>query len=109
MRITFLFLFLALLLTNCSLSPCGSNKDQFLQRFDNLMEEVKEDRLPLGDEGWADRDERFRALVEECYDQFEEELSGKEKRRFWAKSAGYYKNRFGKAALDKWFKGKKTD
>lgn len=97
------------LITGCSLDGCGSNKEQFLDRFADLMEEVDEARPPLGDPAWEAFDERFRSLVEECYDKHEAELSGAEKRRFWAQSMGYYKDRYGKAALDKWLRGKKRD
>jgi hypothetical protein len=88
---------------------CGTNKDQFLDHFANLMEEVDEARPPLGDPAWEAFDERFRSLVEECYEKHEADLSGAEKRRFWAQSMGYYKDRYGKASLDKWLRGKKTD
>lgn len=102
-------IFSLFLMPGCSLDGCGNNKDQFLDRFADLMEEVDETRAPLGDPAWEDFDERFRSLVEECYDKHEPELSGAEKRRFWAQSMGYYKDRYGKAALNKWLKGKKTD
>ena len=100
----------ALFLPACSLvDPCGSNKDQFLDKFEAFMTEVDENRLPLGDPGWEERDERFTELVEDCYDQHEAELSGGEKRRFWFKAMGYYKDRFGQAALDRWLRGKNRD
>lgn len=86
----------------CSTDGCGRDKDQFLARFEALLTEVDENRLPLGDPGWEARDDRFEQLVDVCYDQFAADMTGREKRRFWGKAMGYYKDRFGKAALDKW-------
>jgi hypothetical protein len=95
------------LLPACSLlDPCGRDKDQFLEKFEAFMDEVDDHRLPLGDPGWEERDERFAELVEGCYDQHAADMSGGEKRRFWFKAMGYYKDRFGQAALDRWLKGK---
>lgn len=109
MRVFFALIFSLIVFNSCSLDGCGSNKEQFLDRFADLMEEVDKTRPPMGDPAWESFDERFRSLVEECYDKHEAELTGGEKRRFWAQSMGYYKDRYGKAALDKWLRGKKTD
>ena len=92
----------ALLLTGCQGDPCGNSKETYLQNFETLMTEVKDRDLPLNDPAWDRYDERFRALVEECYDQHEAELSGGEKRRFWLRALGYYRTRFGEGAAREW-------
>lgn len=95
---------LLLLLSGCSIDPCGSDKEAFLQRFDRLMTEVKAENLASDDSGWEEYDERFRAMVEECYDLHEAELTGGEKRRFWFSAMGYYKDRYGEGAMRKWLR-----
>ena len=99
--ITLMAAFAALaLLAGCTQGPgCSDSKDAFLQDYFNLVEEAAAANLPVSDSGWKKYDERFRAYVEECYDLYEPELSGKERRRFWAKSMKYYAERYGGGAL----------
>lgn len=99
LRTFFPLAMLLLLVAGCSFGPCGSSKTQFLQRFNQLMDEVEATSLPLSDPAWEAFDTRFKSLVEDCYDQYEAELTGREKRNFWFKALGYYKDRFGEAAL----------
>jgi len=86
-----------LLLQSCSLDPCGADKDVFLERYHAFMDEVKAAELGVSDEGWQDYDAEFKTFVEVCYEGFESEMSGREKRRFWTKAMGYYYNRYGKS------------
>ena len=84
------------LLSSCSQQPtCGNSKADFLQGYYDLINEATAGKLPMSDEGWKKYDERFRAYVEECYEQYESELSPKERRRFWARSVKYYARRYG--------------
>jgi len=81
---------------SCSTDSCGATKDGFLERYDAFMEDVKTADLAVSDEGWARYDDRFKTFVEVCYESFEPELSGRERRQFWTKAMGYYYNRYGK-------------
>ena len=83
------------LLAGCSSNPCGNDKDSFLNNYYRLVEEATKANLPVSDSRWEKYDERFRAYVEECYDLYEAELSGREKRRFWTRSLKYYAQRYG--------------
>ncbi|MCB0569103.1 MAG: hypothetical protein KDC66_05045 [Phaeodactylibacter sp.] len=91
----FLLPVLVALLAGCSSSPCGNDKDSFLKGYYQLVEEAAGANLPVSDSRWEKYDERFRAYVEECYDLYEAELSGREKRRFWGRSLRYYAQRYG--------------
>ncbi|MCO6489382.1 MAG: hypothetical protein J5I98_13240 [Phaeodactylibacter sp.] len=103
-----LWVFGLALLAGCSSgSPCGNSKDVFLQNYYSLVDEAAAANLPASDDKWAKYDERFRAFVEECYDQYEPELSPKERRRFWSKSLKYYAQRYGDGAIKEL--GKKKD
>lgn len=93
---------------SCSLDACGANKDAFLSRYNDFMAEVKAANLSVSDAGWSKYDDRFRKYVEHCYEQFEPELTGKEKRRFWSSAMSYYYNRYGKS-LGKDLFGKEED
>ncbi len=108
MRKYILILIIGLGLVACSGNPCSGDKEAYLERFNNLMKETSSLRASLDDPVWEDYDEQFRVMVEECYDIHEDALTGGEKRRFWFKAMGYYKDRYGKAALDQWIWGKKA-
>ena len=83
-------------LASCSQQPtCGNSKAAFLQAYYDLIDEATAVKLPMSADGWEKYDERFRAYVEECYEQYESELSPKERRRFWSRSVKYYARRYG--------------
>ena len=105
----FIALILSLSLAACTGDACPSDKKTYLKNFNALMSETSSMRAQLDDPVWEEYDEKFRIMVEECYETHEDELTGREKRRFWAKAMGYYKNRYGKAALDQWIWGKKAE
>lgn len=87
---------LLLLLNACAQDPCGEDKDSFLTKYAQLMDDAAKNTLPASDPGWKARDEQFRRSLEECYDLHEAELSGREKRKFWMDATRYYINRYGK-------------
>ena len=96
------------LLSGCSLgTSCGDSKDAFLRSYYDLIDEAAAANLPVSAGQWTSYDERFRAYVEECYEQYEPELSPKERRHFWSKSLKYYAQRYGDGALKEL--GKKGD
>ncbi len=95
--------FLGLFLTmaqSCQMAKCGATKDIFLRNFDDFIEKVDEADLDISDDRWEAHDEKFRGYVEECYDAFEDDLSSREKRKFWIKSLKYYSTRYGDGMLN---------
>lgn len=91
----FLLLLLSLALGSCSLDPCGSSKEKFLTQMTDLSELAASSDWKLSDERWNKHDERFKLLVEHCYEKFEKELTGRERRRFWVQSVRYQYKRVG--------------
>lgn len=88
------------------LDPCGNSKDGFLKKYEGFIEKVNQKNLAASDDQWEKYDEQFRVFVEECYEIHETEMTSKEKRQFWVKSARYYYKRFGKGVANELF-GKK--
>jgi len=92
-----IFVAFFLLLPSCSLDPCGASKAVFLERYDTFMDEVKAADLGVSDDAWQEYDDQFKTFVEVCYEGYESEMNGREKRRFWTKAMRYYYNRYGKS------------
>ena len=80
---------------------CGDSKEAFLEGYYGLIEEATDAALPISDPNWKKYDSRFRAYVEECYDQHEANLTPKERRVFWSKSLKYYAQRYGRSRIKK--------
>lgn len=100
MRIYPGILFLLVLLSACNQEPsCGADKAQFIKKYNDLISEMAASQLPASDKGWAKYDNAFRAYVEECYDQHESDMTGKEKRQFWGKALKYYSQRYGEGIV----------
>jgi len=99
-NITLTLFSLAILFTSCSLSPCGFSKDQFVQKHSDLVSQAKKNKKSWTDSDWETRDNHMKQMVEECYENYEEEMSGNEIGKFWAGTAAYYFNRHGKGFLD---------
>jgi len=100
-----MFLFVALIglmtWTSCSLGdPCGGDKSQFLDNYNAFMQEVDDLDLDHNDEAWKEYDDRFKKMVEECYEIHEGEMSLREERKFWAKTVTYYVQRYGNGFAD---------
>lgn len=89
-----------LLTTSCAKNECGKDKDSFLDNYFTLIVKAKNSGMDVGATGWGSYDERFRAMVEECYQLYEAELSKGEKRKFWSKSVEYYYHRYKGGVLE---------
>jgi len=98
-KLLYYSLFVMLILSACSNDPCAGNKDQFLTDYHTLIQSAGDADMKAGDKGWEKYDEQFRAMVEECYQFHEPELTRGERRTFWAKSVEYYYHRYGGEVL----------
>ncbi|NNE28104.1 MAG: hypothetical protein HKN16_00605 [Saprospiraceae bacterium] len=87
------FLFL---LGACQISPCGINKTSFLAKHDHLVDKAKENRDRWEDKDWEASDKKMKEFAENCYEQYEDDLTNKEASRFWTRTASYYVTRYGK-------------
>ena len=97
-------LFSLLLLSSCaSHISCGGDKDSFVENFytfiDDLKKEQKEGKL--SDSQWENYDTKFNKLTEECFPQFENELTTTDQLGIAASVAAYYYAKHGLSAMVK--------
>ncbi len=85
-----------LFFSSCDSDPCGSDKKDFLNKFNAFVEKVDNAELSSKDAKWEEYDTQFKKYVEECYEIHADELTNKEEREFWAKTITYYGDRYGK-------------
>lgn len=99
----YLFCFsLLLLISSCAGHiSCGGDKDAFVDNLytfiDDLKKEQKEGKL--SDSQWENYDAKFKKLTEECFPQFEEELTTTDQLGVAASVAAYYYAKHGSGAL----------
>lgn len=93
MHVKFLFLVLSMLMISCSaLDPC-QNKDLFIKKHSDFVTETLDSREDYSDEEWTIRDEEFDKLVNECYENIEEDMSKEEKKEYWITNSKYLATR----------------
>lgn len=92
-------LLIMLITSACSDDYCADSKEKFLVDYFALIQNAGDADMKADDKGWEKYDEQFRALVEECYQVYEPELTKGERRTFWAKSVEYYYHRYGGEVL----------
>jgi hypothetical protein len=81
-------------LSGCGyLSPCGNDKKEYVDRFRSFIKEAKEMKSDASESIWERMDERFEQLSETCYEQWEDELSIKDKATIatWIMQYQYYR------------------
>lgn len=88
-----------LILQSCQVQSCGINKKMFLDRYHAFVEKADGLELEISHEKWEEYDETFEHFVEVCYEKYEDELTEKEKKRFWIGSLKYYATRYGDGLL----------
>lgn len=80
---------ICLSLIACSaLDPC-QNKDLFIQKHKEYVEESVKNKSDYSDEEWELRDDELDKLVNECYKNVEEQMSKEEKKEFWITNSKY--------------------
>lgn len=96
----FLFLLTVIMAFSCQQPPCGHDKSDFLEKMEDLADDVRDtDDLSKND---LDRlDKAVKKLVEECFEQYDDELTSDERRIFWKDVSKYYFRRHGLAAFNR--------
>jgi len=96
----YLFSFLSLvILSSCSVDPCGNNTDAFLKNFDAFVSEVEDKNLEFEDDKWEDLDIRFQRYTKECYESFEDDMDNDDKGELYATVSRYYISKYGNGIL----------
>lgn len=82
-----------LLMFSCKKDPCAT-KAGFLESFSAFTSEFEEKKADLDDPGKQAYEDRYRALINNCYKQHKAELTLEEKQDFWKKSLAFYVARY---------------
>lgn len=93
-----LLMAIALTFAACS-SPCGSNKDEFMQNFEAFIEDIKTEKLDKNSTAWQTRDNKLRTFIKECYPTYKIKLSLSQQKDFWVGTVGYFYARYGVGLL----------
>ena len=103
MKNLFLATSMIVLLGACSsMNPCGNNKTTFLNNFETFIEEIESEKLEFADEKWENYDLKFRKYVDECYDEFEDDLTRSEESDFAANTVKYYYVKYGQGIYEQY-------
>ena len=78
-----LYAFLLICFTqSCSLSPCGSTPEAFIQKMQSLVDTVSEKKKDLSEEEWKSYDAQLDKLTSECYKEHEAEMTVQQQKSF---------------------------
>ena len=88
------FVLMTLLLSSCANDPCGNDKDDFLKKFNALVDKVEAIDYDSENPNWESYNDAFTKMVDECYKIHEDDLSRKEERVFAKKVGVYYVKTF---------------
>lgn len=81
MRLLALF-FLCTFFMSCTEDLCG-DKDKFIENFESLVSETRKESDDYKTADWKKVEEKFQKLTKDCYQAHKEDMTSKEKRRFW--------------------------
>jgi hypothetical protein len=93
---------LLLLISSCaSHISCGGDKDAFIDNFYTFIDDLKKEQKQgkLSDSQWENYDTKFKKLTEECFPQFEKELTTTDQLGVATSVAAYYYAKHGAGAL----------
>ncbi len=79
-KIFFVLLSLVLINTSCTFDECTS-KSLYLASFDNFINKIEKKHNDYKKDDWKVADEKFKKLTEDCYKKFEDDFTGKDKKR----------------------------
>jgi hypothetical protein len=77
--------------------PCGSSKEDFLEKYETFISQVGEQNLSANSDEWEQHDREFKQMVESCHEMYE--LTMTEEVEFWGNAMIYYSNRYGSEML----------
>lgn len=85
--------FVAVIISVSFFSCAPLTKESYLERYDEFIDEIKEEYETYTEEDWLDKDEKLEKFSGEWYDKFEEELTLKEELKITGLKAkyGYYR------------------
>jgi len=88
-----LFISSLMLVYSCKKDPCAT-KAGFLEHFSAFTTEFEEKKTSMDDEGMQNFEDRYKALINDCYKQHKADMTLKERQDFWKKSLAFYVDRY---------------
>ncbi|MEL6674202.1 MAG: DUF6565 domain-containing protein [Bacteroidota bacterium] len=70
-------------------------KDQFIDRYEVMIDDVKERHDSYTEADWESKDEQMQLYLEEYYPRFEEDLTRDEQVKIWSQAVSYELYRHG--------------
>lgn len=67
---------------SCEQDLCG-DKEKFMENFRGFLDETRTAASDYEDADWAKVESKFEQLTKDCYQAHKDEMSSKEKRKFW--------------------------
>lgn len=78
---------LALLIISCFFVSCEQDlcgdKDKLMTNFKSFLDETKSAAANYEEADWTEVEAKFEQLTKDCYEAHKDEMSNKEKRKFW--------------------------
>ncbi len=78
---------LALLIISCFFVSCEQDlcgdKDKLMTNFRSFLDETKSAAANYEEADWTEVEAKFQQLTKDCYEAHKDEMSSKEKRKFW--------------------------
>lgn len=94
MRQILLLTILALAVGCQQMNPCGFSSNAFLDNYEDFVDDVAEKDLGTKAKAWEPHDQRFEKFVDECYPNYENDLTRSEQSRFAATTVKYLYHRY---------------
>lgn len=90
-------------MVGCSVfSPCGGDKEAFVNNFYTFTEDIREaQKEGISDSQWEEYDLQFKKLTEDCYPQFESELNTSDQMGIASCIGFYFYTKYGVTAVIK--------
>lgn len=81
---------------SCATEQCGSSKEKFLENFEEFVDNVESKDLESDKEAWQNLDQSLDKYLNECYTEFEDNLTNSERIDFASNTVRYYYVKYGK-------------
>ena len=86
----------ALTLASCAMDQCGPTKEKFLENYEKFVDRVEAKDLASDKEAWQNLDQKLDKYINECYTEFEQDLTNSERIDFASSTVRYYYTKYGK-------------
>lgn len=78
-------LLLCTFFVSCEQELCG-DKDKFIENFRGFLDETRSAATEYDEADWSNVEAKFEQLTKDCYQAHKDEMTSKEKRKFWTEA-----------------------